>query len=129
MSAAVADFTPKSPSIGKTKKVNIGKEWNIEMTQTEDILKSVTGMRQITIGFKAEMDKEKGFSNAKSLIENKNVDGICYNLLKDSHSFGTENNSITFITENNSIDLGNASKLDLSFKILKESQKLYNEQQ
>ena len=73
------------------------------------------------------MDKEKGFFNAKSLIENKNVDGVCYNLLKDSQSFGTNNNSITFITAENSVDLGTASKLDLSFKILEESQKLTHE--
>ena len=124
MAAAVADFSPKSPSMGKTKKVNIGTQWNIEMKQTEDILKSVSGLDIITVGFKAEMDKENGLSNAKSLIENKNVDGVCYNLLSNSSSFGTADNSITFITENESIDLGTASKLDLSFKILTESQKI-----
>ena len=133
MAAAVADFTPKSPNKGKTKKVDIGDEWSIEMKQTEDILKSIAIEKQknkfniTTIGFKAEMDKEKGFFNAKSLIENKNVDGVCYNLLKDSQSFGTNNNSITFITAENSVDLGTASKLDLSFKILEESQKLTHE--
>jgi phosphopantothenoylcysteine decarboxylase/phosphopantothenate--cysteine ligase len=129
MAAAVADFTPKFPQAGKIKKSTIGQEWKIDLRQTDDVLQEVNKLGLITIAFKAEMDEKKGFSNAKSLIENKNVDGICYNLLKDSHSFGTENNSITFITNQNSIDLGNASKLDLSFKILKESQKLYNEQQ
>ncbi|CAA6806461.1 MAG: Phosphopantothenoylcysteine decarboxylase (EC / Phosphopantothenoylcysteine synthetase (EC [uncultured Sulfurovum sp.] len=124
MAAAVADFSPKSPSMGKTKKVSIGTQWNIEMKQTEDILKSVSSLDIITVGFKAEMDKENGLSNAKSLIENKNVDGVCYNLLSNSSSFGTADNSITFITENESIDLGTASKLDLSFKILTESQKI-----
>jgi phosphopantothenoylcysteine decarboxylase/phosphopantothenate--cysteine ligase len=74
------------------------------------------------------MDKEKGFSNAKSLIENKNIDGVCYNLLQDSQSFGTNENSINFITADDSVDLGKASKLELSFKILDESQKLENEQ-
>lgn len=124
MAAAVADFTPKSPNSGKTKKTTIGTEWNIEMKQTDDILKTVSQFGQITIGFKAEMDKENGFSNAKSLIQNKNVDGVCYNLLLNSSDFGTSNNSITFITKDESIDLGTASKLDLSFKILEESQKL-----
>ncbi|CAA6816196.1 MAG: Phosphopantothenoylcysteine decarboxylase (EC / Phosphopantothenoylcysteine synthetase (EC [uncultured Sulfurovum sp.] len=124
MAAAVADFSPKSPNLGKTKKVTIGKEWNIEMTQTDDILKAVNDLGQITIGFKAEMDKENGFSSAKSLIENKNVDGVCYNLLANSSAFGTADNSIIFIKKNETIDLGRASKLDLSFKILEESQKL-----
>jgi len=124
MAAAVADFTPKSPKCGKTKKTTIGTEWNIKMKQTDDILKSVMHLGQITIGFKAEMDKENGFLNAKSLIQNKNVDGVCYNLLANSTDFGTSDNSITFIHKNGTIDLGRASKIELSFKILEESQKL-----
>ena len=128
MVAAVADFTPKFPQVGKMKKADIGDEWNIQMKQTADILTEVNKLGLITVGFKAEMDKEKGFSNAKSLIENKNIDGVCYNLLQDSQSFGTTENSINFITADSAVDLGKASKLDLSFKILNESQKLENEQ-
>ena len=128
MVAAVADYTPKFPQVGKMKKANIGEEWNIELKQTSDILTEVNKLGLNTIAFKAEIDEENGFSNAKSLIENKNVDGVCYNLLKDSQSFGTTEHSITFITPNDAKDLGNASKLDLSFKILYESQALENEQ-
>jgi phosphopantothenoylcysteine decarboxylase/phosphopantothenate--cysteine ligase len=127
MAAAVADFTPKFPQVGKMKKSDIGDEWDIQMKQTADILTEVNKLGLITVGFKAEMDEEKGFSNAKSLIENKNVDGVCYNLLKDSKSFGTTEHSITFISSNGSTELGTGSKLDLSFKILDESQKLNNE--
>ena len=129
MAAAVADFTPKFPQVGKMKKADLGDEWNIQMKQTADVLTEVNKLGLITVGFKAEMNEEKGFSNAKSLIENKNVDGVCYNLLKDSQSFGTTEHSLTYITLENSIDLGRGSKLDLSFKILDESQKLNNEQQ
>lgn len=124
MAAAVADFSPKAAHIGKIKKVSIGSEWHIEMIQTDDILKSISNLDIIKIGFKAEMDKENGFSNAKNLIKNKNIDGVCYNLLANSSSFGTSDNSIIFITKDKSIDLGRASKLDLSFKILDESQTL-----
>jgi len=127
MAAAVADFTPKFPQVGKIKKADIGTEWNIELKQTDDVLTEVNKLGLITVGFKAEMDKEEGFSNAKGLIENKNIDAVCYNLLNDSQSFGTQNNSITFITKNEAIDLGTSSKLDLSFKILDESQRLENE--
>ena len=127
MAAAVADFTPKFPQVGKMKKVDIGDVWNIELKQTADVLTEVNKLGLITVGFKAEMDKEKGFSNAKSLIENKNIDAVCYNLLNDSQSFGTQDNSITFITKNEAVNLGTASKLDLSFKILDESQRLGNE--
>ena len=129
MAAAVADFTPKFPQVGKIKKKDIGDEWNIQMKQTADILTEVNKLGLLTVAFKAEMDSEHGFLNAKSLIENKNVDGVCYNLLNDSQSFGTNEHSITFITKEGSRELGTASKLDLSFKILNESQKLENEQQ
>ncbi len=128
MAAAVADYTPKFPQVGKIKKSDIGEKWSIELKQTADILTELNKDGLTTIAFKAEMNKENGFSNAKSLIENKNVDGVCYNLLKDSQSFGTTEHSITFITPNGAKDLGIGSKLDLSFKILYESQALENEQ-
>ena len=129
MAAAVADYTPKFPQVGKIKKSDIGEEWSVELKQTADILTEVNKLGLYTIAFKAEMDKENGFSNARSLIENKNVDGVCYNFLKDSQSFGTTEHSLTFITTNSSNDLGTDSKLNLSFKILDESKKLENEQQ
>ncbi|SFV69856.1 Phosphopantothenoylcysteine decarboxylase / Phosphopantothenoylcysteine synthetase [hydrothermal vent metagenome] len=124
MTAAVADFTPKFPQNGKIKKSDIGEEWKIELKQTDDVLQEVNKLGLTTVAFKAEMDSENGFDNAKNSIESKGIDAVCYNLLKDSHSFGTEDNSITFITDKESVDLGTASKLDLSFKILDESKKL-----
>jgi phosphopantothenoylcysteine decarboxylase/phosphopantothenate--cysteine ligase len=127
MTAAVSDFTPKFPQIGKIKKSDIGNSWNIELKQNPDILQEINKDGITTIAFKAEMDTQKGFNNAKELLERKSVDGICYNLLKDSQSFGTDDNSIIFITNNSSIDLGQSNKLALSFKILDESQKLNNE--
>ena len=128
MVSAVADFTPKFPQIGKIKKSDIGNEWNIELKQNPDILQEIDKNGLVTIGFKAEMDKKDGFFNAESILKTKNIDGVCYNLLKDSQSFGTDENNIIFITGEKSIDLGTADKLRLSFKILSESQKLENEQ-
>jgi len=124
MAAAVADFTPKFPQIGKIKKSDIGDSWKIDLKQTDDVLKLVNKDGITTVAFKAEMDAEKGFDNAKNSLESKEIDAVCYNLLQDSHSFGTETNTITFITNSNDIDLGNASKLELSFRILDESKKL-----
>ena len=124
MAAAVADFTPKFPQMGKLKKSTIGDEWKIELKENPDILTSLNKDGLTTVGFKAEMDKENGFENAKSLIINKGVDAVCYNFLKDSSNFGTTTNSITFITSEGSVELGQAEKLDLSFRILEESQKI-----
>jgi phosphopantothenoylcysteine decarboxylase/phosphopantothenate--cysteine ligase len=124
MAAAVADFTPKFPQNGKIKKSDIGEEWRVELKQTDDVLQVVNKLGLITVAFKAEMDSENGYESAKNSIESKGIDAVCYNLLKDSQSFGTDRNAITFITNENSVDLGTASKLDLSFKILNESEKL-----
>jgi len=126
MAAAVADYTPKFPQVGKIKKSNIGEEWTVELNQTADILTEVNKLGLLTVGFKAEMNAEKGLDNAKSLILNKGVDAVCYNLLQDSSSFGTTDNSISFITSDDTIDLGRADKLTLSFKILEKSKKLNN---
>lgn len=128
MAAAVSDFTPKFPQVGKIKKTDIGEEWKIDLKQNPDVLKEVNKLGLITIAFKAEMDSTNGLNNAKNLLSDKEVDGVCYNLLKDSQSFGTNSNTITFITKEESVDLGEASKIDLSFKILDESQKLSHEQ-
>ena len=128
MVAAVSDFTPKFPQVGKIKKSDIGDRWSIELKQNPDILQEINKDGLITIGFKAEMDKKDGFFNAESILKKKNIDGVCYNLLEDSQSFGTDENNMIFITGEKSIDLGIDNKLRLSFKILSESQKLENEQ-
>jgi phosphopantothenoylcysteine decarboxylase/phosphopantothenate--cysteine ligase len=124
MAAAVADFTPKFPQVGKIKKSDIGESWKIDLKQTDDVLKMVNKDGITTVAFKAEMDAEKGFESAKHSLDSKEIDAVCYNLLQDSHSFGTETNAITFITNSDAVDLGNASKLELSFRILDESKKL-----
>ena len=124
MAAAVADFTPKYPQTGKLKKSQLGETWNIELIQTKDILKQINKEGIITIGFKAEMDPDNGLKHAKALISNKGVTAVCYNLLKDSQSFGTEDNEITFITEQTLKALGNADKLTLSFRVIEQSRAL-----
>ena len=126
MVAAVADFTPKFPQIGKIKKSDIGESWDIKLKQTSDIIDTINKENLTTVSFKAEMDERSGLENAKNSLISKKVDAVCYNFLKDSQSFGTTENSITFINKKESIGLGTASKLDLAFKILEESQKLNN---
>ena len=105
----------------------IGKEWNIELKQTVDILSNIDKMDIKTIAFKAEMDAEHGLEHAKQLLTNKAVDAVCYNLLQDSSSFGADKNEISFITTNNITSLGKADKLTLSDAILLEAQRLAND--
>ncbi len=126
MVGAVADFTPKFPQQGKLKKSMLGENWQIELTQTSDILSTLTQDRDgvTTIAFKAEMDSEEGLNNAKALLLQKEVDAVCYNLLKDAKSFGGEENSITFITKDSMVDLGRHHKFDLAEKIVQQATSL-----
>ena len=124
MVAAVADFKPKSPKKGKLKKSALGDDWNVELIQNPDVLSTLKREGVKTIGFKAEMDSKKGLNNAIKLLTAKNVDAVCYNLLKDAKSFGGDTNEITFITQNSQVHLGRTDKLALSNKILDESKAL-----
>jgi phosphopantothenoylcysteine decarboxylase/phosphopantothenate--cysteine ligase len=124
MVAAVADFTPKYPQSGKIKKASVGDEWNISLKETQDVLKNVNKDNLVTVGFKAEMDGEKGLEHATDALDSKGADAICYNLLQDSSSFGTDSSAITFVTNENQVDLPKKSKMELAFDILMQSQKL-----
>ena len=124
MVAAIADFTPKFPQEGKLKKSMLGESWNIELTQTTDILSSLDKTDIKTVAFKAEMNSKEGLQNAINLLTQKNVDAVCYNLLEDATSFGGDENEITFITKDAQVPLGRADKLTLSDKILHEAKKL-----
>ena len=118
MAAAVSDYTPKFPQKGKLKKKLLGEEWSLELTKTKDILSSLNKEGIKVVAFKAEMDSESGLNNARKLLEEKEVDAVCYNHLDDSSSFGTDENEILFITQTEEKELGRSDKLSLSFKIL-----------
>jgi len=118
MAAAVSDFTPKYPQKGKLKKSQLGAEWSLELKETEDILTALNKDGIYTIAFKAEMDSEKGLTHARELLEKKEVDAVCYNLLRDSESFGTDDNEITLICKERELSLGRSNKLSLAFNIL-----------
>ncbi len=127
MVAAVADFTPAFPQEGKLKKSMIEECWKIELKQTTDILSNIDKIDIKTIAFKAEMDAQNGLNAAKELLDKKQVDAVCYNLLQDSNSFGTQENEISFITAGEIIPLGKADKLSLSEAILSQAQRLAND--
>jgi len=124
MVAAVSDYKPKFPQSGKLKKSMLGKAWTLELTQTPDILGSLNKDGIRTVAFKAEMDEANGLENAKTLLDEKEVDAVCYNLLSNSNSFGTEENEIQFITPDHITPLGETDKLTLAVRILAEARKL-----
>ncbi|NPA66190.1 MAG: bifunctional phosphopantothenoylcysteine decarboxylase/phosphopantothenate--cysteine ligase CoaBC [Epsilonproteobacteria bacterium] len=124
MAAAVSDYIPKYPQNTKLKKEDLGEEWLLELKKNIDILSSINKEGIKTIGFKAEMDKENGLLHAQQMLEKKQLDGVCLNLLENSKSFGTSTNEITFITKKTQTVLSKKEKLLLSFEILQKAKEL-----
>jgi len=95
MSAAVADYTPVNTATEKIKK-NEGT-FNIELTKTKDILKSLGEKKknkQLLVGFALETNNEKDYALKK--LKTKNADMIVLNSLNDPGAgFGHDTNKIT----------------------------------
>ena len=125
MVAAVSDYVPAFPQDGKLKKEFIGDSWSLELKQNMDILKSLDKEGIISIGFKAEMDEVTALNSATSMIEKKNLDGVCLNIINEENNFGSENNKIELISRNNSYEI-KGSKLEVSLNILDKLQEEFN---
>ncbi len=117
MVAAISDYIPKFPQEGKMKKEMIGESWNLELKKNIDILSSLDKSEMISIGFKAEMDEVTALNSASSMLENKNLDAVCLNILNDENSFGSNTNEIELILKNNSFSF-KGEKLNISMGIL-----------
>jgi phosphopantothenoylcysteine decarboxylase/phosphopantothenate--cysteine ligase len=118
MAAAVSDFVPETPQDGKIKKRDIGEQWELTLKQNVDILSTLSKEQIKTVAFKAEMDSQNALHNASSLIDVKEVDAVCLNLLENAQSFGTTTNQVDFITASGIHKLPTQDKLSLSLQIL-----------
>ena len=125
--SAVSDYIPTFPQDGKIKKSDIGDSWDLKLKKNIDILDSINKNGIYSIGFKAETDKIVANQNAKNMLENKNLDGVCLNIIDENNNFGSNNNKIDLITKNNTTSLDTASKLDISFELLLNLQEQFSE--
>ena len=119
LSAAVADYTPKTVADKKIKKKEA--EFNIELTKTIDIAAETGKIKrqgQITVGFALETDNE--LENAKGKLSSKNLDLIVLNSLNDQGAgFGHDTNKITILDKDNKIsNFGLKSKKEVASDIL-----------
>ena len=117
MVAAVSDYVPAFPQDGKLKKELMGTHWNLELKQNMDILKALDKEGIVSIGFKAEMDETTALNSATRMLENKNLDGVCLNILNEENSFGSDNNNIELILKNSSYEF-KGTKLDISLNMV-----------
>lgn len=95
--AAVADYTPKYPSVLKIKKKE--QELNLELVKTVDIAGTLSKSKQpnqTIIGFALETDHE--IENAEQKLIKKNFDAVVLNSMQDAGAgFQYDTNRITII--------------------------------
>ncbi len=118
MSAAVADYMPKSQAEHKIKKAVAGKELTLDLVRTPDILSEVRG-NFLRVGFAAE-ETAKLMEHAKDELVKKQLDLVAANdiTLPDS-GFGVDTNRVTLIHQDGKIeDLPLMSKREVGDKIL-----------
>ena len=117
MSAAVADYKPKTKADEKIKKSE--KDITIELVENKDILFEMSKRKssQFLVGF--AMETENMLENAKEKMDKKKLDMICANNLNvEGAGFGTGTNVITLITKDGAEELDKASKDIVSSQIL-----------
>lgn len=97
LSAAVADFTPKTTADKKIKRK--GDDLKLELQPTQDIAAALGAKKtkkQMLVGFALETNDE--LSNARDKMERKNFDFIVLNSLRDKGAgFRTDTNKVTII--------------------------------
>ena len=119
MSAAVADYRPKTVALEKIKKQD--KDAVIELQRTDDILGTMSAKKtkQFMCGF--SMETENMIENSKAKLKKKNLDMICANNLKVSGAgFGTDTNVVTILTEDGAKELPIESKEKVAYDIISE---------
>ncbi len=124
MAAAVSDYVPAFSQEGKLKKDILGEKWDLSLKQNIDILSSIDKDGLTTVGFKAEMDESNAAQNATNMLENKSLDAVCLNVLKNSSSFGSDTNTVEFINAKEKISIPGSDKLSVAFEIVKNSKDL-----
>lgn len=97
MAAAVADYRVKNYVDHKIKKQAGTKEYQLELEETPDILKTMGHLKkenQLVIGFAAETNDL--LKNAKKKLESKNADMIVANDVSEN-VFGSDEDEVTIL--------------------------------
>ncbi len=124
MSAAIADYTPKSYSNDKIKKND--NDMTIELSRTQDILKYLGENKkdnQKLIGF--SMETKDLIENSTLKLNKKNADMICANSINgEKTGFKSDTNEITLIKRDGNKLLSLDTKENLAKLILDEIKEL-----
>ena len=121
MAAAVSGFIPHVPHLGKLKKESFGETPTLQLKRNSDILESLPKKGFKVVGFKAEMDQENAFQHAYAMLQKKELDAVCLNILGEHNAFGSEKNEMSFITKTTTKTFTLAGKFDIARHIVEQS--------
>ncbi len=119
MTAAVADYQPKSIATHKIKKALTGPEWTLELVRTPDILSEVKG-DFIRVGFAAETTENLMVHAREDELVKKRLDLVAANDISAPDSgFAVDTNRVTLISKDGEVeDLPLMLKREVADKIL-----------
>ena len=118
MASAVSDYTLVNPSPQKIKKTSKGEDWSLTLSRNQDILQSLPQESLHRIGFKAETDASIAFTSAQNMLHEKNLQGVCLNILGTDTSFGDTEGALTLILPTTTIPLPKLPKISLTLTLL-----------
>ena len=125
MAAAVADYRPGKPEVGKRPKDR--ETWTIELEPTDDVLFELGGRRrngQVLVGFAAD-EGEEGLDRARAKLANKGGNLFVYNDVSRSDiGFDSDFNELVLITPEAERHIGRRSKEECAVAILDEVETL-----
>ena len=122
MAAAVADWRPAASQEQKIKK-GPSDGWSLELVKNPDILAKVRGNGLIRVGFAAE--SENIVANARTKLEDKDLDLMVANDVSRGDVFGADTNSVVLLDrEGGAEELPELSKYDVGGHILDSVAKL-----
>jgi phosphopantothenoylcysteine decarboxylase/phosphopantothenate--cysteine ligase len=120
MAAAVADYRPGAPHVGKLRKGD-AEELNLRLERTEDVLSALAAARrpgQILIGFAAEHG-EGALAYARAKLDRKRLDAVVLNDVSDpSIGFDSPENEVVVVTAERDEHVPKAAKADVAGAIL-----------
>lgn len=99
MAAAVADYRPRQTADQKVKKTAGHDNWQLDLTETPDVLKTVARSKrpgQLVVGFAAET--QQLLANAQRKLAVKGADMIVANSVAGVQgAFGSDDNQVTLL--------------------------------
>ena len=121
MAAAVADYRPEHAHAGKLKKDQAGRELELRLVRTPDVLATLATRRragQLLVGFAAEHG-ERALEYGREKLARKDLDAVVVNDVGASGiGFDSPENEVTVVTADGALHVPRASKAEVATAIL-----------